>query len=182
MEYCSGRLYNKNHSKIISDIGKIIIKGTNRVKPHIIKKISTQLKAFERDRQEQIREFQGSIKALLNQISYKNISRPFWFKNENLLFYYYRTPHGVWERDPSGFNTIKRNIISRYNICMKIPSPNNLDFIPRLGFNKIDKNIYFVSLDDDKNCSLIERFFSIDNLNSANEKDREFWGYFGITL
>jgi len=180
--YCSKRLYNKNHSKIISDIGKIIIKGTNRVKPHIVKKISTQLKAFERYRQEQIREFQRSIKALLNQISYKNISRPFWIKNGNLLFYYYRTPHGVWERDPSGYNSIKRNIISRYNICNKIPSPSNLDFIPRLGFNKIDKNIYFASLDDDKKCSLIESFFSIDNLNSANEKDREFLKYIGIIL
>ncbi len=181
VEYCSRRLYNKNHSKIISDIGKIIIKGTNRVKPHIVKKVSSQLEAFERYKQEQIREFQGSIKVLLNQISYKNISKPFWIKKENLLFYYYRTPHGVWERDPSRYNSIKRNTISRYNICKKIPFPSNLDFIPILGFNKIDKNIYFVSLDDDKKCSLIERFFSIENLNSANEKDREFLRYFGIT-
>lgn len=182
VEYCSRRLYNKNHSKIISDIGKIVITGTNKVKPHIIKKISTQLRVFERYRQEQIREFQRSVKALLNQISYKNISRPFWIKNENLLFYYYKTPHGVWERNPSEYNSIKRNTISKYNICKKIPSPSNLDFIPRLGFNKIDKNIYFASLNDDKKCSLIDRFLSINNLNSANEKDRDFLEYIGITL
>ncbi|GAH82985.1 unnamed protein product, partial [marine sediment metagenome] len=72
LKYCSERLYNNNHCRLISSFNKILSKGTNKVKPHIVRKLSTLLSKFESYKKEQVNNFHKLIKSLLELISYKN--------------------------------------------------------------------------------------------------------------
>ena len=185
IKYCSNHLYNKNYSKVISNIDKITQKGTNFIKTHIIKKMATRLDKFANCKKNEINNFENLFKWLLNSISYKNIASPFWFKNKNLYFFYYRTPSCIWnkygKKNVSDFES-SSHFDLRYKICHKIPILCNLDYIPRKWFESSDRNIYFASKGNTDNFPILEKVFSEENLSKANTQDKEFLSFFNIKI